>query len=45
MPDVTKKPGGKPGGWSAVRPRLLAWEKSALLALVKELYDAAAENR
>jgi len=45
MPDKAKKPGGKPGGWSAVRPRLLAREKPALLALVKELYDAAAENR
>ena len=45
MPDKTKKPGRKPGGWSAVRPCLLAWEKSALLSLVKELYDAAAENR
>lgn len=45
MPDVTKKPSRKSGGWSAVRPRLLTWEKSALLALVKELYDAAAENR
>jgi len=45
MPDKARKPGRKPGGWSAVRPRLLAWEKPALLALVKELYDAAAENR
>ncbi len=45
MPDKARKPGRKPGGWSAVRPRLLAWEKPALLALVKEIYDAAAENR
>ena len=45
MPDVAKKPSRKSGGWSAVRPRLLTWEKSALLDLVKELYDAAAENR
>ena len=45
MPDETKKPSRKPGGWSAVRPHLLTWEKSALLVLVKELYDAAAENR
>ena len=40
-----KRTAKKPSGWSAVRPRLVAWEKSALLALVKELYDAAAENR
>ena len=35
----------KPGGWSAVRQHLAAWEKPALLALVKDLYEAAAENR
>lgn len=45
MPNKARKPGRKSGGWSAVRPRLLTWEKAALLALVKELYDAAAENR
>ncbi len=45
MPDETTKPGSKHGGWSAVRPHLLTWEKSALLALVKELYDALAANR
>jgi hypothetical protein len=45
VPDESRKPSRKPGGWSAVRPRLLTWEKSALLDLVKELYDAAAENR
>lgn len=45
MPNKAKKPGRKSGGWSAVRPRLLTWEKAALLALVKELYDATAGNR
>ena len=35
----------KPGGWSAIRPPLATWEKPALLALIKELYDAAAVNR
>lgn len=45
MPDESKRPSKKPGGWSAVRSRLLTWEKSALLDLVKELYDSAAENR
>jgi hypothetical protein len=41
MSDKTKKP----GGWSAVRPHLAAWDKPALLALVKDLYETAAENR
>ena len=45
MPDQTKKPSKKPGGWSAVRSHLANCEKPALLALVKDLYDAAAENR
>ena len=35
----------KPGGWSAVRQQLTTWDKPALLALVKDLYEAAAENR
>lgn len=35
----------KSGGWSAIRPHLAAWDTPALLALVKDLYDAAAENR
>ena len=35
----------RPGGWSAIRPPLTTWEKPALLALIKELYDAAAVNR
>ena len=41
MTNTTKKP----GGWSAVRQQLATWEKTALLALVKDLYEAAAENR
>ena len=41
MKDATKKP----GGWSAVRQQLAAWDKSALLALVKDLYEVAAKNR
>ena len=40
-----KKATKKPDGWSTVRQRLAAWEKPALLALVKDLYEAAAENR
>ena len=39
----TKKP-TKPGGWSALRRHLATWEKPALLALVKDLYETAAEN-
>ena len=49
MPNETKKPTKKPnkksGGWSTVRPHLSTWDKPALLALVKDLYEAAAENR
>jgi hypothetical protein len=41
MRNATKKP----GGWSAVRRQLATWEKPALLTLVKDLYEAAAENR
>ena len=45
MTNSTKKPSKKSGGWSAVRQHLAAWDQPALLALVKDLYDAAAENR
>lgn len=45
MPDETKIPNKKPGGWSAARQHLATWDKPALLSLVKDLYDAAAANR
>jgi len=45
MTNATKKPSKKPGGWSAVRPHLAACEQPMLLALVKDLYEAASENR
>lgn len=45
MPDNSKKLPKKPGGWSAARQHLATWEKPALLALVKDLYEAAAANR
>ena len=45
MPDETKNPTRKPGGWSATRRHLTALDKPALLALVKDLYDLGAENR
>ncbi len=45
MSDETKKPTKKRGGWSAVRRQLNAFDKPALLALVKDLYDFGAENR
>ncbi len=41
MTNATKKS----GGWSAVRQHLATWEKPALLALVKDLYEAAGVNR
>ena len=40
-----KKPTRKPGGWSAARRHLATWDKPAMLALVKDLYDSNAENR
>ena len=40
MRTTIKKP-----GWNAIRQQLATQEKPALLALVKELYDAAAVNR
>jgi hypothetical protein len=45
MSDATKPNSKTPGGWSAVRQHLGTWGKPALLALVKDLYDTAAENR
>ncbi|HBJ87511.1 MAG TPA: hypothetical protein DDZ88_27365 [Verrucomicrobiales bacterium] len=45
MPDETNKPTKKSSGWSAARQNLATWDKPALLALVKDLYDAAAGNR
>lgn len=41
MKNVTKKP----GGWSAVRQQLATWDKPALLALVRDLYESADMNR
>lgn len=41
MTNATKKP----GGWSAVRQQLASWDKPELLALVKDLYEAAGTNR
>lgn len=41
MKNATKKP----GGWSNVHQQLTTWDKLALLALVKDLYDAATVNR
>ncbi len=45
MSGETEQPTKKPGGWSAARQHLATWDKPALLALVKDLYDAAAGNR
>ncbi|MGI9066096.1 MAG: hypothetical protein ACR2HX_06805 [Pyrinomonadaceae bacterium] len=49
MPKETQKPtkkrNKKPGGWSTMRPHLATWEKPALLALVKDLYEGSAESR
>ena len=45
MTSEIKKASRKAGAWSAVRQQLSTWEKPALLALVKDLFEAAAENR
>jgi hypothetical protein len=44
MPNETKKTTKKPS-WSMTRKELNSWEKPALIALVKDLYASAAENR
>jgi hypothetical protein len=45
MTDETPKSTKKSGGWSRVSKHLATWDQPALLALVKDLYDAAAGNR
>ena len=45
MKAETNKPAKQPGAWSAARQHLATWDKPALLALVKDLYDSAAGNR
>ena len=45
MSDQNKPNSKTLGGWSPVRQHLATWSQPALLALVKDLYDTAAENR
>jgi hypothetical protein len=45
MSDQNKPNSKTLGGWSPVRQHLATWSQAALLALVKDLYDTAAENR
>jgi len=45
MTNASRKPSKKTGGWSTVRSQFASWDQPALLALVKDLYDAAAQNR
>ena len=42
MSDKIKKPAK---GWAAVRRHLKAWDSSALLSLVKDLYESSPANR
>ena len=35
----------KPTGWSIIRQPMKDWSRPALLALIKDLYDASVENR
>jgi hypothetical protein len=44
MPSKTKKTRTKPGGWNAARQHLATWDKPALLALVKGLYELGTAN-
>jgi hypothetical protein len=43
--EETNKPPAKPAAWSAARKHLATLDTSALLSLVKDLYDAAPGNR
>jgi hypothetical protein len=45
MSEKTTKSTRKPAGWTSVRPHLAALDKPALLALVKDLYDASPVGR
>ena len=45
LDEETNQPTKQPGSWNAARQHLATWGKPALLALVKDLYDAAAVNR
>ncbi len=45
MTSEIKKAGRKAGAWGVVRKHLATWEKPGLLALVKGLFEATAENR
>jgi hypothetical protein len=45
MPKETTKRTRKPSGWSALSRQLATWDKPALLGLVKDLYEVAADNR
>lgn len=45
MKNQTNQPAKKTGAWSTARQHLATWDKPALLALVKDLYDSAAGNR
>jgi hypothetical protein len=42
---MNPKPEKPTGGWSSIRAKLNDWTKPAVVALVKDLYDHAAENR
>ena len=42
---MNSKPEKPSSGWSSIRSQLNDWSKPALMALLKELYDHAADNR
>ena len=42
---MNTQPEKKSGGWSILRPQLNASSKSAVIALVKDLYNHSADNR
>jgi hypothetical protein len=42
---MNPKPDKPSGGWSSIRTKLNNWSTPAVIALVKDLYDHAAENR
>lgn len=42
---MNSKPEKPASGWSSIRTKLNDWSKPALIALLKDLYDHAADNR
>jgi hypothetical protein len=42
---ILERGGKKPASWSSIREQLREWPQSALMALIKDLYDSSPANR